>query len=357
MRIAFVTMDTHHTREGPAIWRRTRLIRLLSQTDHEVVVCCRRWWDGDHPTFEQDGINYRAVGSEDSVGRFVSKLPFALRAESPDVVHIPNSPARVVRAAKPVCQLLRIPIVVDWWAPTDDDARSDYKRAAKKADRLIVPSEMVKTTVREYGASASAISKIPEGLDYSLIESAPTNEEFDLVYSRYLDQDANVETFLLALAELREKDWSAAIIGNGPAATDIERTARDLRIRDRVSFLGELTDEQRVAVLKGAHVFAQTAEREPYATNLLWALACGCVGIAEYQVESAAHELVEEKSRLPDTRGELVSTPQELADEIVAAGALEHRTIDPQYEQYDYNEIRKQYVTCYRTAIENYGWF
>ena len=357
MRVAFVSMHTHHTRDTPAIRRRTRLIRLLSNTDHEVVVLCSRWWDGDHPTFEQDGIAYRAVDGEFSTNRFVAKLPLAIRRADPDVVHMPNTPARHARAANAVCRLLRVPLVVDWWAIGDDDSDSDCRSVASKADRIIAPSQTVETVVREYGAAESAISIIPEGLDFSLIESAPVNDEFDLVYSRQLDAHANAETFLLALAELRDREWSAAIIGNGDTASAIERTARDLRIRDRVSFLGELGDEQRIAVLKGAHVFAQTAEQEPFATNLLWALACGCVGIAEYQVGSAAHELVEEKSRLPDTRGNLVSTPQELADEIVAAGDAAHRTIDAAYEQYDYGEMLEQYLTCYRAAENDYGLF
>jgi len=355
MRVAFVSMHTHHTRDTPAIRRRTRLIRLLNQTEHEVVVLCSRWWDGDHPTFEHEGITYRAVDGEYSPNHFITKLPLALRRADPDVVHIPNTPARHARAAKPVCRMLRVPLVVDWWAVDDDDAAGDCRSVASNADRMVVPSQTVETVVREYGASEAAISVIPEGLDFSLIESAPVNTEFDLVYSRHLDEHANAETFLLALAELRDREWSAAIIGNGAAAADIERTARDLRIRDRVSFLGALDDEQRVAVLKGAYVFAQTAEREPFATNLLWGLACGCVGIAEYQTDSAAHELVEQKSRLPDTRGELVSTPQEFADEIVAAGSLAHRTIDPAYERYDYSNIGEQYLTCYRQAIDSYG--
>ncbi|TQQ81662.1 glycosyltransferase [Halonotius roseus] len=357
MRVAFVSMHTHHTRDTPAIRRRTRLIRLLNQTEHAVVVLCSRWWDGDHPTFEHEGITYRAVDGECSPNHFIAKLPLALRRADPDVVHIPNTPARHARAANPVCRMLRIPMVVDWWAVGDDDAAGDCRRVASNADRIVAPSQTVETVVREYGGSEASISVIPEGIDFSLIESAPVNTEFDLVYSRHLDEHANVETFLLALAELRDREWSAAIIGNGAAAADIERTARDLRIRDRVSFLGELDDEQRVAVLKGAHVFAQTAEREPFATNLLWGLACGCVGIAEYQTDSAAHELIEQKSRLPDTRGELVSTPQEFADEIVAAGSLEHRTIDPAYERYDDSKILDRYLTCYRQAIDNYGLF
>lgn len=357
MRVAFVSMYTHHTRDTPAIRRQHRLIQLLTNTDHEVVVLCSRWWDGEHAKFEQNGIEYRAVDGDFSTKRFVSKLPFALRKESPDIVHVPNSPARHARTVKPACRVLRIPMVVDWWAESDDDSAGDCKSIAKKADRIIVPSETVKTTVREYGASEAPVTVIPDGLDFSLIESAPVEAEFDLVYSRHLDEYANVETFLLALAELRDRDWSAAIIGNGSAAADAERTARDLRIRDRVSFLGDLSDKQRVAVLKGAHVFAQTAEREPFATNLLWGLACGCVGIAEYQADSAAHELVEEKSRLPGTRGTLVSTPEELADEIIVAGDMEERTIDEAYEQYDYSEMLEQYLTCYRGAISDYGLF
>ena len=357
MRVAFVSMHTHHTRDTPAIRRRMRLIGLLSRTEHEVVVLCSRWWDGDHPTFEQDGIAYRAVDGEGSATHFIAKLPLALRRADPDVVHIPNTPARYARAVKPVCRLLRIPMVVDWWAVGDDDVESDCRSVASNADRIVVASQTIKTVVREYGASETSISVIPEGLDFSLIEAAPVNTEFDLVYSRQLDEHANAETFLLALAELRDREWSAAIIGNGAAAADIERTARDLRIRDRVSFLGELDDKQRVAVLKGAHVFAQTADREPFATNLLWGLACGCVGIAEYQADSAAHELIEQKSRLPETRGELVSTPQEFADQIVAAGSLEHRTIDPAYERYDNNKIVDRYLTCYRQAVDNYGLF
>jgi len=132
MRVAFVSMYTLHTRDTPAIRRRTRLIDLLAQSSHEVIVLCSQWWDGDHPEFEQEGINYRAVESEFSRGRFAAKLPFALRKESPDIVHIPNTPARLARAAKPTCRLLRIPMVVNWWASGPDDSNSDCESVASE---------------------------------------------------------------------------------------------------------------------------------------------------------------------------------------------------------------------------------
>ncbi|MFW6321302.1 MAG: glycosyltransferase, partial [Halohasta sp.] len=194
-------------------------------------------------------------------------------------------------------------------------------------------------------------------IDFSLVESATPDDRFDYVYSRRLDTEANVETFLLALAELRTHEWRAAVIGSGPAREDAENTASELRIDDRVDFLGELREDERIPIFKGAHVFAQTASHEPFATELLWGLACGCVGIAEYQADSAAHELVERKSRLPETRGSLVSTPQEFADEIVAAERLDHRTVNSHYERYDHDHIIDRYVECYENAIDDYGFF
>jgi len=357
MRVAFVSMYTHHTRDTAVTRRFHRLAKLLVERDHEVTVLCGRWWDGSHPTFEQDDIEYRAVDGDFSSRLFISKLPFSVRRAAPDVVHVPNSPPAHARTAKATCRLLRVPLIVEWWADESTDSAADYRKVARGADRVIAPSQTVKTAVREHGAADDAIDVIPESIDFSLVESAPTEDRIDLVYNRQLDENANVETFLLALAELRDRDWRAAVIGDGPAVADAQQTARDLRIRDRIAFVGDIPDAERVSILKGAHVFAQTAEVEPFATNLLWALACGCVGISEYQIDSAAHELVEGKSRLEGTRGSLVSTPQELADEIIAAGKLEHRTVDPAYEVYDHSVIVTQYLDCYREAIDSRGLF
>ena len=357
MRVAFVSMYTLHTRDTYVTRRLARLAGLLADGGHDVHVLCGRWWDGPHPTFEQDDITYRAVDGDFSSRLFVSKLPFALRRTGPDVVAVPNSPVGHAKAAKTACRILRVPLVVDWWADQVGESNADYRSLARSADALVAPSETVKTVIRSHDAQEDAISVIPPSIDFELVDSAEVDDRIDYVYSRRLDDDANVETFLLALAELRTREWRAAVIGSGPALEDAKRTAKDLRIRDRIAFLGELPEAERVPIFKGAQVFAQTATQEPFATELLWGLACGCVGIAEYQVDSAAHELIEHKSRLPGTRGSMVSTPQELADEIVAAEAMDHQTVNPNYEQYDHEAVIEQYVDCYEQAVDDYGFF
>jgi glycosyltransferase involved in cell wall biosynthesis len=268
------------------------------------------------------------------------------------VVHAVNSPPGHVTAAKTAARFLRVPVVVDWWDDSPEDSRSGYRRAAKRADTVVAPSQTVKTRVREYGASEDSVEVIPECIDTELVAETDPDERAQLVYARYLDEHANVESFLLSLAELRDRDWSAAIVGNGPERERAERTARDLRIDDRVTFLGALNEVELVSVLKGAHVFVQTAEREPFARNLLWALACGCVSVVEYQVGSSAHELVEGHER-----GSRATSPQEIAARIAAAGRFDYRTHDEAFDHYDCGTVLSRYVDCYRRAIESYGFF
>ncbi|ESP88969.1 glycosyltransferase family 4 protein [Candidatus Halobonum tyrrellensis] len=348
MRVAFVSMYTTDRRDTPALRRAERVAAGLSARGHEVVWLCARWWDGDADAFDRDGVTYRAVTDAASSGSFRSKLPFALRSVSPDVVQAVCAPPAHASTAATVCRLLRTPTLVDWWgADPDLGTAKGYRRAATKPDAVLVPSEAVRTDVRERGAAADDVHVVPESVDFDLVRSADAAGDADVVYARRLDANANVETLLLALAELRDREWRAAVVGDGPARAAAERTARDLRIDDRVTFRGDLPPAELVPLLKGAHAFAQTATDEPFATGLLWALACGCVGIVEYQAGSSAHELVEGFDR-----GRLVTSPGELADEIAACGGLERRTVDERFADFDHDAVLAEYERRYRETLE-----
>jgi glycosyltransferase involved in cell wall biosynthesis len=354
VRIAFVTMTTaHHAEDWYASRVRTVAERLAAR-GHDVVCCCAQWWGGDHPTFEFEGVTYRRVTTDPAPRAFVAKLPLAVNAVAPDVVHVATHPPLAVPAARAAARLRRTPVVAEWWDRPDRTDGGAWRRrwAVRSPNAVVVPSRTVETAVREHGADPDAVEVIPDGVDMAAIRDAPVDTRADLVYARPLDAHANVEEFLLALAELRDRDWRAAVIGDGPGRPDAERTASDLRIDDRVEFLGDLPPADQVPILKGAHVFAQTATWEPFATGLLRGLACGCVGIVEYQSASAAHELVE-----GDPRGSLVTSPQELADEIVAAADLERRSVNEAYAGYDHDTVLSQYVDCYERVVDEYGFF
>ncbi len=352
MRVAFVSMLTVHHDETPATERIDRLARQLADRGHDVTVLCARWWNGETDTFTHKRVRYRALTAEPSVRSFGWKLVTALRSVAPDVIHAVNNPPSHVKQAARGGTLARAPLVVDWWDDVADDSQREYRVAAQRADAIVTPSRATKTTVREHGAAEDAIRVIPESVDMDLVREASVDDRADLVYARDLDADSNVESFLLALAELRDRDWRATIVGDGPDRHHAERMVRDLRIDDRVEFLGDMPIEERVPIFKGAHVFVQTAYRESFATNLLWALACGCVGIVEYQAQSSAHELVEGRDR-----GRRVTSPQEIAEEIEAAGSLSKLDVDETFDEFDRRAFLEQYLDCYRDVMDEYGLF
>jgi glycosyltransferase involved in cell wall biosynthesis len=354
MRVAFVSMRTTHHEDHGSTRRLRRLAESLATRGHDVTVCCAQWWGADVPTFEQNDVTYRRACESPSPGAFLQGLPSALRMADPEVVHARHEPPLGAVTARLAAALLRVPTLVDWYAAPRERPDAWLARghglAARAGEVTVAPSEMVATGAREYGAAAADLEVVPGSVDMDTIREADADERADVVYARDLDADANVESFLLALAELRDRDWRACVVGDGPARAAAEETAADLRIDDRVEFLGDLPLAERVPVLKGAHVFAQTAAYEPFAEDLLLALACGCVGIVEYQAGSSAHELVEGRERHA-----LVTSPQELAAEIAAAADAERRAVDEDFAVYDREAVLERYLSTYRDLMDDYG--
>lgn len=347
MRVAFVSEVTRHHPEISADWgaRVDGLADQLVATDHDIATFCSRWWDGQGIVKTVDGHDYRAVTESPGDG-FASRLPTALRRWGPDVVHAVHDDAKTVVAA----DFGGSPLVVDWydlvhhspsgvWGKLRTGVR---RRAARAPDAVVVPSRLVETNVRELGRPAEDIEIIPTGVEYDLIKSVEPDDQAEIVYSRHLDRDANLSELLLALAEFREFDWTCAVIGEGPERSSFEAQAREMRIDDRVEFIGDRDLEDRLAIFRGAHVYVHTATRAAFPTDLLRALAAGCVGIVSYHEASSAHELIERRPR-----GFAATSPADIAEAIETAGDCEYRTIDESFAEYDSETILDRYLSLY----------
>jgi len=350
MHVAFVAPETVHHGGTDAAVRIDRIAGLLASRGHDVTVACTPWWENPEEVREFEAedrrITYRGLTTGGIGRRFALKLPMTLRKIDADVIHADATFPGAVVAADGGTRLSRTPLVVEWYDAVPDDRLS--RRAARTGAEVIVPSRLVRRRLREAGADGDDVTVIPDPIDVDLVESVDPDEEFEdhVVYSRRLDEAANLETLLLGLAEFREYDWSATVIGDGPRRGEYERQAADLRIDDRVGFVGECPLEERVGIYRAAHVFVQTAKECVFPTELLWAMCAGCVGVVEYHAESSAHELVEGRDR-----GFRITSPEELADVIPEAGDLERRSFDGGFEEYDRREVIEQYLQVYRDAI------
>jgi len=351
MRVAVVTERTVHHDETDATIRRSELASGLLARDHDVTVFCSRWWDGGAavPTFEADGVTYRAVTADPSTPdwKFATRLPRLLRRFAPDVIHAAHDPPAAVVGSGVARRFAGAPLVVDWY---DHEPRSGWAErvrrfATRTPDRVIVPSHLIETGVLELGRTPDETDVIPEGIDMDAIRATDPTSNADIVYSRRLDGDANLESLFLALAELREVDWSLAVIGDGPERATCERQASDFRIEDRVTFMGAQPLDYRIAIMKGAQVAIHTARHAPFPREFLRALACGCVGIAAYHAGSSAHELVETRDR-----GMRVSSDEELTAAIERAAEMEHRTVEEAFASFDEEAMLDRYLACYREA-------
>ncbi|RQG98697.1 glycosyltransferase [Natrarchaeobius oligotrophus] len=351
MRVAFVSFETVHHRDTETNRRLQSILELVRDRGHEVHHFCCAFWGGGHDVFERDGVTYHGVASSlDSKSAFLLRLPLALSAAAPDVVHVGERPPEQVVAASVGGTLARAPTILEWYG---DGGVADgwwTRRAAGRPDRIVAPSNLVATWIRELGIGGDAIDVVPNSIDLDRIQRVSPDDRVDVIYARRLDEDANLESLLLALAELRDRDWRATIVGDGPERATYERLASDLRIDDRIEFAGDLPLEERIAAYRGAHVFAQTADHCVFPTEMLWALAAGCIGVVEYHADSSAHELVEGWDR-----GFRTTSEDELTDAIVAAGDLEHREYDDRFAEFDRDVVRDRYLTAYRALQESSG--
>lgn len=343
MRVAVVVERTSHYRETDGVCRLERVARGLADQGHDARVFCAQWWDGYEITRVAEGLTFHGVTVSPARSSFVARLPVLLAQFRPDVVHATPTPATVVRAAWLGSRLARAPFVIDWYGDEPHDSR--LGPAVRAPDRIVTPSRLVKRQARERGARADRIQVIPEAVDMDLIRRTEPHGDADVVYARRLDAEANLESLLLALAEHRRREWSATVVGAGPEREGYEAQAADLRIDDRVEFVGEIDRKERVARYRGSHTFVHTARRTWFATELLWALACGCVGVVEYKEDSSAHELVEGRSR-----GFRATDPEEVEKDLLAAESLERRTVDEEFAEFDRNAVLDRYLACYRDA-------
>jgi glycosyltransferase involved in cell wall biosynthesis len=349
MRVALVSLETTRHSDTASTRRLERIAEILAGRGHDVTVFCSQWWDDYCDELYVEGVRYRGVTYGTALSSFCTRLPALLARYRPDIVHAGKTPPQQVLAALTGSRLARAPLIVEWYGDESIDESSRLLGTVTgRPDRLVTPSELVRTELRELGASGENTMVIPESIDFSQVSKIEPADDVDIIYARKLDEAANLDDFLLGLAEFRQLDWEATVVGDGPLRSDYEREAEKLRIDDHVTFVGDCDRERRISLYRGAHAFVHTARREEFATELLWALACGCVGIVEYQEQSSAHELIEHYDR-----SYRVSNPSEIASAIDDASEFSEETVDDEWADYDHSAIIERYLSLYR-ELQNY---
>jgi phosphatidylinositol alpha-mannosyltransferase len=131
------------------------------------------------------------------------------------------------------------------------------------------------------------VALIPNGIDLNRYKAparrADNKKNKTIFYLGRLEQRKGVKHLLQAFKILSEVDPNASLIiaGDGPDRAKLEALASDLGVQNNVSFVGYITEKEKVHYLRTADVYCSPAlYGESFGIVLLEAMASGLVTVA-----------------------------------------------------------------------------
>jgi teichuronic acid biosynthesis glycosyltransferase TuaC len=255
---------------------------------------------------------------------------FVVSAHGPDMIHVPER-SRVGRRA--------------------------CVAALHGADVVLANSTWARRRCEELAGVPLPVSVVHLGGDVAHAAPAQRNGEVKLVTVAHLQARKRHDVVLRALARLdpvRRPQY--LVIGDGEQRQALERLATELRLGDRVRFLGQLPNEQAVAQVAASDLFVMPGVEEPFGVAFVEAMAAGVPAIGgrgEGGPEDIAaagpgmvlvrpgdvHELAAELERLCADRAELRRL-----------GAAAQATVSANFT---WEQCGRRTMAAYREAMRN----
>jgi glycosyltransferase involved in cell wall biosynthesis len=155
-----------------------------------------------------------------------------------------------------------------------------------KTDKVIAPTENIKSTLVEYGVPSDHIVTIPTGIDldsfdkpveWNLRKEYSQIKEKDriLLFVGRLGKEKNIDFLLKVFANVlsQEKNVKFVIVGGGPERENLEKSCDELKIRDHVIFTGGLSREKVLDIYKQSDLFIFASYTETQGLVILEAMS------------------------------------------------------------------------------------
>jgi glycosyltransferase involved in cell wall biosynthesis len=287
LRILVVNwQDRENPQAGGAETHLHEIFGRLAQMGHDVRLLCGGWPDCP-PSAELDGIRVHRVGTRTSF-RFLARRAYheLVASTPPDVLaedinkvplHTPRWGARRVVAVVPhlfgatAFQELATPLAAMVWLS---------ERSIPRVYRG-VPFEAISTSTADdlvsRGVPRERIRVIYCGVDSLHFTPAPSERSRVplFAYLGRLKKYKRVDLVIRAFAIAAIPGARLEIAGAGDFRGDLERLVASLDLGDRVTFLGRITEEEKLHLLRRAWALLFTSPKEGWGITNLEAAACG----------------------------------------------------------------------------------
>jgi glycosyltransferase involved in cell wall biosynthesis len=290
-----------------------------------------------------DGMPVEAVGSLGTL--FSTPLaptyPFALRRRALDfdivVHHAPFPLADLAISRLPN----RVGLVVFWHA--DITTYSQLRRlvspaiirSLQRADRIIVADQSSIDNSRFLQPFRAKCVVVPYGIDIDYWSCCSPEEitKAELLRRKYprlilgLGRLVPYKGFAVLIEALRQVEGDLVLIGEGGLRNDLERTAVEFGVSDRVSFLGFVSDSEVKSYLHAAKVlaFPSVTQAEAFGLVQLQAMAAGLPivnTLLPTAVPHVARHNLEALTVPPNDPGTLASALSEVLGDFSLASRL-----------------------------------
>ncbi|MGL4597257.1 MAG: glycosyltransferase, partial [Bacteroidia bacterium] len=218
----------------------------------------------------------------------VPKIRKLLRQIRPDVLHAMYATSYgLVAALAGVHPLVVTPLGTDVLISGKQSRlyRMLLRYVFRKADALNTQGEHVIDEMVSIGADPKKIELLVFGTNPDTFHAngrKTSDVEFIVTHTRNFEPVYNIGHFIkaAALAAREIPTLRLRLTGDGSLRQDMEKLAHELKIADKIDFLGRVAPERMAALLRETHVFVSVSLSDGNNISLNEAMACGAFCMA-----------------------------------------------------------------------------
>ena len=298
MRIAMMTDSYFPTRDG-VVTSICTIKESLEELGHEVFIIA------PEPEKEkrQEGVYYfKAVKFKSYDGYYVPIFPTnkieMLKKINPDIIHIHGVATMAIRGL--ICgHTLGIPTVMTFHTMVDDAAQyySPIKlppetmnrlvwiylrQILKRMDVVVTPTACIGEEIKGHGAVCRNLVTVPTGAKTDVFHPGMP---YDDLVSKYGLEGKRVIIHVgrvsyekdidMVIRAMRHVDAHLLIVGKGPAKDDLEELVKSLRLEDKITFTGFVSDEDLPRFYNMGDMVVSASKFETQGLTILEAMATG----------------------------------------------------------------------------------
>ena len=152
--------------------------------------------------------------------------------------------------------------------------------ALRKANKVVSLNPEAADELSAEGYTTDQVAHMLNGIDvkaFSARETYTLGQPVKLLFLGRLDAQKGIYTLLQAISRLNRKDVEVIALGDGPERETLETEVEALGIKDRIHFLGRVSNVPNF--LQQADIFVLPSFAEGISNALLEALSCGLPSI------------------------------------------------------------------------------